>query len=412
MNALSSKTPKGGSVSMPGTPSVVVLSSSTPKTSSMAMPTTPSVANPEPIVNDAVNGSAKPSPARSLANPPAPSVVILDEANTTMHVNPATPSLSIPPIPVVEDPSARSTSRDRISAFISANEGEAGASSPPRGAALDSIALNEDPALASLAAPKSLSPVPITKSMAGPEPPFMSIDFDSAHLRLTGRTGKSVRLDQTGITESSGGLFGMCKTCFGLKKSVKLTKDLSEDRDMQTTLISTPFDPQFEIHRRMLQTVYASVSGKTGNVSLKGDHWKSNMGFKSNDPATDLNEKGSGGVFSVLCMLYLSQEFRPEVSSMKDRSRFAAASILLSNAVSDLVKAGKLNSMYNNQRQVVHVTCHVFAAMFKKSMQASESLEGTALDSVIAQAQTVAGLAQIVELVPFPQQVAVSEAKP
>ena len=396
-------TPLVSSVVIPGTPSVMI-PSSTPKVA--LVPETPSVVlqtATTPKVGDS-SGTPKvasvviPESAISPANPPAPAVAVMEDSSATQDVTPATGSLSIPPVPIAVDPNPRSMSRDRISAFISATD----AASPPRGTGLDSLALLEDPSLVKLS---GVEPVPVTVSSAGPEAPFMPIDFETAIVRLTGRTGKS--MDQTttgGASKPEAGIFGACKTCFGFRKSVALAKDLGEDRDMQTTLLSTPFDPQFEIHRRMLQTVFSSLTGEPGSsVALKGEHWVKQIGFRSADPAEDVNKNDSlvNGVIHVLSMLYLIEEFRADIPASFSSS-FAATSIEISGAVLNLAKAGKLNALYNKQRQVIHVTCHVYAGLMKRCFA------NITAEAVIAQAQSETGLNELLDSVPFPERVVAS----
>jgi hypothetical protein len=211
------------------------------------------------------------------------------------------------------------------------------------------------------------------------------------------RTGGASSKPETGI-------FGACKTCFGFRKSVALAKDLGEDRDMQTTLLSTPFDAQFEIHRRLLQTVFSCLTGEPGSsVALKGGHWVNQIGFRSADPAEDINKNDSlvNGVIHVLCMLYLIEEFRADIPASFSSS-FAATSIEMSCAVLNLAKAGKLNAMYNKQRQVIHVTCHVYAGLMKRCFA------NITAEAVIAQAQSETGLNELLDSVPFPERVVAS----
>jgi hypothetical protein len=374
-------------------------------------------------------------PTPSAANPPAPSVAVLENANSTLAFTPKTPSLAIPPVPVassepltpaipvavpitpqqvvlpVENPAhERSTSRDRISAFISVTDStnnngsgmgsplQAAGMSPPRGAALDSMALSEDPVL-SKSIPsaskatlnKEPEPMAITASSAGPEGPFMPIDFEAAVVRLTGRTGKSVR--EGAVRGKPAGFLSKCATCFGLKKVSEdsLSADLLEDKDMQETLFSTPFDSQFEVHRRLLQTLAG------GSVGLIGDEWKV-FGFRSIDPAEELNEKGNG-VFHALCMLYAHNEL-----GVQAKRAFGTSSIALSSAVVALAKAGDLNRLYNKERQVLSVTCHVYCALLKKFLEVGN------VQSVVVQAQSPSGLADIISLLPFPEYVSTSQA--
>ena len=380
-------------------------SSLTPKVG--GIPSKPASPAGKPSSPAKVDDPKSPASLLSPAVPPAPLVAVLENAEATLTVTPMTPSLSIPPIPIASESDnpahERSISRDRISAFISTTS-----VSPPRGTAMDSMALSEDPAMQrSIQTSAGAEPVivAITESSAGPEMPFSPIDFETAIVRLTGRTGKSVRESPASPRSSSGGFFGsICIKCFGGKStgssSENLSKELLDDKNAQTTLLSTPFDSQFEIHRRMLQTVYIVLTGESSREALIGEHWKK-IGFQSVDPATELNEKGNG-VFHVLCMLYLLQEIGNEVRAGADQSGFAQFSIGLSSGVVALAKGGNLNYLYNRHRQVTPVSCHVHCAMVKRYLEVREVV------SVVNQAQTSTGLAEIVNLVPYPDHVAVT----
>jgi hypothetical protein len=394
------KTPIAGSpIASPTLPPAV--DSRTP--TAVVAPTAVSPKSP-PAVEESTAEAPAEVPTEAVS-PPVPAVAVLENSEATLAVTPMTPSLAVPPIPIAmpsegNPAQERSISRDRISAFISTT-------SPPRGTAMDSMALAQDPEMqrsiqSSSGLPNEPVPVAITQSSAGPDIPFSPIDFETAFVRLTGRTGKSIRNSSAKDSSTQTSFFGKCMTCFGKGPSGNtLAKDLLEDKNAQTTLFSTPFDSQFEIHRRMLQTVYVVLSASGANrEALVGEHWK-NIGFKTTDPSTELNEKGNG-VFHVLCMLYLVQEIGDLV---RGTSKFAEYSLGLSSAAVALAKGGNLNSLYNRHRQVTPVTCHVQCAMFKRFLEVGDVF------AVVTQAQTSTGLNEIVELIPYPELVAVTSAE-
>jgi hypothetical protein len=360
-------------------------------------------------------------PTPSAANPPAPSVVVLENANSTMNVVPMTPSLSVPPIPIADSPKTvsiplvvespkvvnipvvaespkvvsipgsglgtpaaptipeTSAAMERISAFIS--EG----SSPPRGTGLDSLALAEDPnifksippAVEEVEAPAQQT---ITASLAVTDAPFVPLDSEAAMLKLTGRSSKP-QTEMSAPVKPSGFL-SMCANCFGFSKSK--IDGLEEERDVQTTLLSTPFDAQLETHRRMLQS-FANEP-----LALIDEEWKK-FGFRTVDPSGELNEKGNG-VFHALCLLYGVQE-------LGKSAQVGANGIMISSAVVAMAKAGDLNELYNKHRQVLVVTCHVYCALMKRFLEVGD------VNAVVVQAQAPAGLQEILDQWPLPQQV-------
>lgn len=366
------------------------------------------------------------SPARSVraaspvaAYPESPAVQNIPEspakfANITSFVN---GSIALESAPA--EPSQTSPARHAAPAPYQ---------SPPRASALDSVALQEGSQVWHSIAESA--PKASTVNTSGPmtlaahsmdvrgdsKLIYTPITFEEAMLQLTGSTGKSWRMAQVsvGAEKPAGGLAGFCKSCFG-GTSVKLMNELEQDREIQNMLFNTPFNPDVDIHRQMLTTIYVYFTGdEKPNHPMVGEHW-AKIGFQTTDPAAELN--ASGGVFTLVCVLYFIDEFGIDAQAIFRESqifKFATAAIAAAGTAFAVAGKGKLNAKYNSQRQVVAVTCRLFVGLIKQfaaswnqatfSVEEVERIKRALLKTV----ESDEGISKVLDEAPAPRAVAAS----
>ena len=120
--------------------------------------------------------------------------------------------------------------------------------------------------------------------------------------------------------ENPGGGFS-CFSCFGAKPA-RLDASLEGDRERFFAVAKMPFadDDGDGTHARILQTVFARLTGGDRPVPRYGSHWE-RVGFQGKDPATDLR---GCGMLALEQLLALTEDDPPSGSGAGGGSEDAA----------------------------------------------------------------------------------------
>ncbi|KAF4715855.1 ELMO CED-12 domain containing, partial [Perkinsus olseni] len=169
--------------------------------------------------------------------------------------------------------------------------------------------------------------------------------------------------------------FTCCTTAMGFDSLAMghpapgIAKDLAEERDLLLCLTRAHYDPSdFEIHRKIIQTLWRKLTGSHYDCEALGEHWTV-IGFQGTNPATDLNR--FGGVLNLIHMLYLCDTAPMLGVAMYEASLragadfpFACASIKYTKLAMDVFRSGALSRRCNEEGTVMKVVAHFYAACF------------------------------------------------
>ncbi|KAF4724343.1 ELMO CED-12 domain containing [Perkinsus olseni] len=169
--------------------------------------------------------------------------------------------------------------------------------------------------------------------------------------------------------------FTCCTTAMGFDSSAVghpapgIAKDLAEERDLLLCLTRAHYNPSdFEMHRRVIQTLWRKLTGSHYDCEALGEHWTV-IGFQGTNPATDLNR--FGGVLNLIHMLYLCDTAPMLSVAMYEVSLragadfpFACASIKYTKLAMDIFRSGALSRRCNEEGTVMKVVAHFYAACF------------------------------------------------
>ncbi|KAF4679455.1 ELMO CED-12 domain containing, partial [Perkinsus olseni] len=169
--------------------------------------------------------------------------------------------------------------------------------------------------------------------------------------------------------------FTCCTTAMGFDSSAVghpapgIAKDLAEERDLLLCLTRAHYNPSdFEMHRRVIQTLWRKLTGSHYDCEALGEHWTV-IGFQGTNPATDLNR--FGGVLNLIHMLYLCDTAPMLSLAMYEASLragadfpFACASIKYTKLAMDIFRSGALSRRCNEEGTVMKVVAHFYAACF------------------------------------------------
>lgn len=389
--------------------------------------------------------SGRPTPSGSVSIPTV-SIEPMVAASPARSVRAASPAAAYPQSPAVQNIPESPAKFSNITSFVNGSialesapaepsqtwparhAGPALYQSPPRASALDSVALQEGSQVWNSIAESA--PKASTYNTSGPmtlaahsinvrgdsKLIYTPITFEEAMLQVTGSTGKSWRMAQASVggEKPGGGFARFCKSCLS-RSSVKLMIELEQDKEIQNQLFNTPFNPDVDVHRQMLATIYVYFTGdEKPNHPMVGEHW-AKIGFQTTHPAAELNS--SGGIFTLLCVLYFIDEFGIDAQAIFREShifKFATAAIAAAGTAFAVAGKGKLNAKYNSQRQVVAVTCRLFVGLIKQFAaswnQATFSVEEVerikrALQKTV---QSDEGISRVLDEAPAPRAVAAS----
>jgi hypothetical protein len=305
--------------------------------------------------------------------------------------------------------------------------------SPPRGPALDSMALQENPNIFQSIgnSAKGVSTINGTEAVSfaahsidvrgESKLVYSPIYFDEAMISLTGSSGKSWRRPQEDQSDSNSaghfsGFLRLCKICglFG-GKTVKLAPELEQDKEIQSSLFNTPFNADVDIHRKILTTIYVYFVGKErADLAMVGDHWRM-IGFQSNDPAVEINR--SGGVFNLVALLFFIEEFGIDAQALFREAKafpFTATSISMAEMAFKCSSKGKLNAQCNQVRQFIAVTCRFYVGLLKefgtmwKASEFSESEFDRIKKALSKLTETPEGISKFFEHAPLPKGISVN----
>ena len=193
------------------------------------------------------------------------------------------------------------------------------------------------------------------------------ITFEEALVQIAGTSGKSVKIEQEpSVVPQKLRLWTNCCSLFG-RGVVKLHANLEADRDVQTILSNTPFNPQVDVHCQVLQTINVFFTNYD-NAPMVGAHWEK-LGFGHADPAVDLNVHN--GVLNAMHMLFFVDEFSEDARALFHACHagglsFASTSIAITNLTVQTASKGGLNAACNAASNYLYVSSRLYVGLFKQ----------------------------------------------
>lgn len=139
-----------------------------------------------------------------------------------------------------------------------------------------------------------------------------------------------------------------------------LNKELLNEKEMAFCIAASGFDNSNDIHARVLQTIYRTLTGSKFDCPRYGSHFEE-IGFQGNDPATDLRGGGLLGLMHILHLLTDQQTLalaRDIYKLSMDETQnfpFCLMGINISRITLQAVREGCLNKECNRRKQVVAV---------------------------------------------------------
>ncbi|GBM93770.1 ELMO domain-containing protein 3, partial [Araneus ventricosus] len=102
----------------------------------------------------------------------------------------------------------------------------------------------------------------------------------------------------------------------------KLHSNLIVERDLFFAIALCPFDTSDEIHMRVLQTLYKTLTGTDRDCPRYGKHWE-DLGFQGVDPGTDLRGVGFLGLVHLLSLILnpTTADLAKEISQLAKHER-------------------------------------------------------------------------------------------
>ncbi|XP_035224411.1 ELMO domain-containing protein 3-like isoform X2 [Stegodyphus dumicola] len=149
----------------------------------------------------------------------------------------------------------------------------------------------------------------------------------------------------------------------------KLHSSLVSERNLLFAIAMCPFDTSDEIHMRVLQTLYKSLTGAEKDCPRYGKHWE-DVGFQGIDPGTDLRGVGFLGLIHLLSMILnpATAELAKEISTVskteKQNFPFCTMGINITRIVLETMREEVLNRECNRKMDVFQVTNDFYAGVF------------------------------------------------
>ncbi|XP_064609849.1 ELMO domain-containing protein 3-like [Liolophura sinensis] len=139
-----------------------------------------------------------------------------------------------------------------------------------------------------------------------------------------------------------------------------LNKELLTEKEMAFCIAASEFDNKSDVHTRVLQTIYRTLTGSKFDCPRYGSHFEE-IGFQGNDPATDLRGGGFLGLMHILHLL-TDQQTLPLARNIYKLSMdetqnfpFCLMGINISRITLQAAREGCLNKECNRRKQVVAV---------------------------------------------------------
>jgi len=90
-----------------------------------------------------------------------------------------------------------------------------------------------------------------------------------------------------------------------LRDIPRLERSRKTDADNVHSWVKTNYNPQDDMHRRIIQTLFQKVHNNEFPPLMTGKHWE-DIGFQGNCPSTDLNR--FGGLFNLIVMFHMLEK--------------------------------------------------------------------------------------------------------
>jgi hypothetical protein len=180
----------------------------------------------------------------------------------------------------------------------------------------------------------------------------LPIAFQDAFDRIYADTACWKKPTESSKPKKKGGFFSFLTACFTPaieEGTVEYTQ-----RDFILCLQHVAFDPENDVHRRALITVYKGLTKEKGTVGVSGPHYE-HVGFQGMNPGTDLRAAGLWGLLQLLYLVERLPKFTAALfaAAIKTNCDFPFALVCLnfSGITLDALKKDKLNSQIRSRRR-------------------------------------------------------------
>ncbi|XP_042911995.1 ELMO domain-containing protein 3 isoform X2 [Parasteatoda tepidariorum] len=149
----------------------------------------------------------------------------------------------------------------------------------------------------------------------------------------------------------------------------KLNLSLISERNLFFAIALCPFDSSEEIHIRVLQTLYRTLTNSNKDCPRYGKHWE-DVGFQGIDPGTDLRGVGFLGLIHLLSFALnpatadLAKSISVLAKNEKQNFPFCAMGINITRIVVESMREEVLNRECNRCMDVFKVTNDFYAGIF------------------------------------------------
>ncbi|GIY57895.1 ELMO domain-containing protein 3 [Caerostris extrusa] len=147
----------------------------------------------------------------------------------------------------------------------------------------------------------------------------------------------------------------------------KLNRNLIAERDLFFAIALCPFDTSDEVHIRVLQTLYKTLTDIDKDCPRYGKHWEE-LGFQGVDPGTDL--RGVGFLEISLLSKHERQNFP-----------FCTMGINITRIVVETMREEALNRECNKTMDIFEVTNSFYAGIFLRLFLIWREQKKTIMDS-------------------------------
>ncbi|CAL1273480.1 unnamed protein product [Larinioides sclopetarius] len=166
----------------------------------------------------------------------------------------------------------------------------------------------------------------------------------------------------------------------------KLHSNLMIERDLFFAIALCPFDTSDEIHMRVLQTLYKTLTGTDRDCPRYGKHWEE-LGFQGVDPGTDLRGVGFLGLVHLLSLILnpSTTDLAKEISQLAKHERqnfpFCTMGINITRIVVETMREEVLNRECNRRTNIFQVTNDFYAGIFLRLFLIWRDQKKTIMDS-------------------------------
>ncbi|GIY47872.1 ELMO domain-containing protein 3 [Caerostris darwini] len=166
----------------------------------------------------------------------------------------------------------------------------------------------------------------------------------------------------------------------------KLNRNLIAERDLFFAIALCPFDTSDEIHIRVLQTLYKTLTDTDKDCPRYGKHWEE-LGFQGVDPGTDLRGVGFLGLIHLLSLILnpTTADLAKEISLLSKHERqnfpFCTMGINITRIVVETMREEALNRECNKTMDIFEVTNSFYAGIFLRLFIIWREQKKTIMDS-------------------------------